>query len=177
MGVVMGAVDTSLGRPVAIKFLPPQKVPREAAVARFLREARAAAAGNGAPSQVKDAGAPTPPRPSPEDERNAALGRAAEAQCANHRQQMTTFARDEASRKRAAAQAKAFMCRGMASSRCERPVCMDACLVLNDQPCVQQMKYVIDHGPAPKYCRRPTTSNELLLAILGAFGPRPRRYG
>jgi len=105
----------------------------------------------GAPSQVKDAGAPAPPRPSPEDERNAALGRAAEAQCANHRQQMTTFARDEASRKRAAAQAKAFMCRGMASSRCERQVCMEACLVLNDQPCIQQMKYVIDHGPAPKY--------------------------
>jgi len=64
---------------------------------------------------------------------------------------MTTFARDDASRKSAAARAKAFMCRGMASSRCERQVCMEACLVLNDQPCVQQKRYVIEHGPAPKY--------------------------
>ncbi len=44
MGVVLGAVDTSLGRPVAIKFLSPHKARREGAVARFLREARAAAA-------------------------------------------------------------------------------------------------------------------------------------
>ena len=78
-------------------------------------------------------------------------GKAAEAQCANHRRQMTTIARDEATRKRAATQAKSFMCRGMASSRCERQVCMEACLVLEDQACIQQMRYVIDHGPAPKY--------------------------
>ncbi|MDB4945734.1 MAG: serine/threonine protein kinase [Labilithrix sp.] len=43
MGVVLGAEDTSLGRKVAIKFLAPQKADREGAVARFLREARAAA--------------------------------------------------------------------------------------------------------------------------------------
>ena len=43
MGVVLGATDTSLGRPVAIKFLAPHKARREGAVARFLREARAAA--------------------------------------------------------------------------------------------------------------------------------------
>lgn len=44
MGVVLGATDASLGRPVAIKFLAPAKARREGAVARFLREARAAAA-------------------------------------------------------------------------------------------------------------------------------------
>ncbi len=112
------------------------------------------------PTVKKDGGAPSPPSkdggapaPAPDDdaERNAALGRAAETQCANHRQQMTTFARDEASRKRAATQAKMFMCRGLSSSRCERQVCLEACLVLNDQPCIQQIKTVIDHGPAPKY--------------------------
>jgi eukaryotic-like serine/threonine-protein kinase len=43
MGVVMGAVDTSLGRPVAIKFLSPGKARRDGAVQRFIREARAAA--------------------------------------------------------------------------------------------------------------------------------------
>ncbi len=43
MGVVMGAADTSLGRPVAIKFLSPARVTREGAIQRFLREARAAA--------------------------------------------------------------------------------------------------------------------------------------
>jgi len=43
MGVVIGAQDTSLGRPVAIKFLAPHKARRDGAVARFLREARAAA--------------------------------------------------------------------------------------------------------------------------------------
>ena len=109
----------------------------------------------GAPSQTKDAGAPAPDKDDKEDkaeaERNATLGKAAEAQCANHRRQMTTFARDEATRKRAATQAKTFMCRGMASSRCERQVCMEACLVLGDQACIQQMKYVMEHGPAPKY--------------------------
>ncbi|MBS2013849.1 MAG: protein kinase [Deltaproteobacteria bacterium] len=43
MGVVLGAQDTSLGRPVAIKFLSPQKARREGSVPRFIREARAAA--------------------------------------------------------------------------------------------------------------------------------------
>src|SRR5688572_14572709 len=44
MGVVLGAVDVSLGRPVAIKFLAPSKSRKESAIARFHREARAAAA-------------------------------------------------------------------------------------------------------------------------------------
>jgi eukaryotic-like serine/threonine-protein kinase len=43
MGIVMGAYDTSLGRPVAIKFLSPSRATREGAIQRFLREARAAA--------------------------------------------------------------------------------------------------------------------------------------
>ncbi|MBX3186386.1 MAG: protein kinase [Labilithrix sp.] len=43
MGVVLGALDTSLGRPVAIKFLSPTRARREGTVPRFLREARAAA--------------------------------------------------------------------------------------------------------------------------------------
>jgi eukaryotic-like serine/threonine-protein kinase len=43
MGVVFGAEDLSLRRLVAIKFLMPQKADREGAVARFLREAKAAA--------------------------------------------------------------------------------------------------------------------------------------
>ena len=43
MGVVLGAQDTSLGRRVAIKFLSPGKSRNDSAVARFVREARAAA--------------------------------------------------------------------------------------------------------------------------------------
>src|SRR3954451_4536143 len=43
MGVVLGAEDTSLGRKVAIKFLAPHKADRDGAMARFAREARAAA--------------------------------------------------------------------------------------------------------------------------------------
>jgi len=43
MGVVLGAVDLSLGRKVAIKFLSPQKAGRQGATERFAREARAAA--------------------------------------------------------------------------------------------------------------------------------------
>ena len=43
MGVVLGAVDLSLGRKVAIKFLAPSKAGRQGATARFGREARAAA--------------------------------------------------------------------------------------------------------------------------------------
>jgi serine/threonine-protein kinase len=43
MGVVLGALDTSLGRRVAIKFLSPGKSRNESAMARFVREARAAA--------------------------------------------------------------------------------------------------------------------------------------
>ena len=43
MGVVLGAEDTSLGRRVAIKFLAPHKARNDDAVARFVREARAAA--------------------------------------------------------------------------------------------------------------------------------------
>lgn len=44
MGVVLGAFDQSLGRPVAIKFLHPSRAASEATTLRFGREARAAAA-------------------------------------------------------------------------------------------------------------------------------------
>ncbi len=43
MGVVLSATDATLGRSVAIKFLAPHKARHEGAVARFVREARAAA--------------------------------------------------------------------------------------------------------------------------------------
>ena len=43
MGVVMGAQDLTLGRPVAIKFLSPAKAGRPDALQRFQREARSAA--------------------------------------------------------------------------------------------------------------------------------------
>ncbi len=107
----------------------------------------------GTPSQ-KDGGAgpsPGPDKDKEEQERNAALGRQAEANCRVHTQNMTTFAHDDASRKEAAQRAKNFMCRGMVSSRCERQVCLQACMTLNDQPCIQNITYVIDHGPPPKY--------------------------
>jgi serine/threonine-protein kinase len=44
MGVVYKAEDLKLQRPVALKFLPPNSLGNEEAKARFLREARAAAA-------------------------------------------------------------------------------------------------------------------------------------
>ncbi|MCW5834304.1 MAG: protein kinase [Labilithrix sp.] len=104
----------------------------------------------GAPMQ-KDAGAPSPDKDKEEAERLAALARSAETNCNHHRQQMTTFARDEASRKTAATRAKGFMCRGLAGSKCERQVCLEACLILNDSMCIQNARYAIDHGPTPKY--------------------------
>ena len=137
----------------------PSPAPAPAPTAR--RDGGAPAQKDGGAPAPKDGGAPAPkdggaPAPPPdhdkeEAERLATLGRAAEAQCKNHRQQMTTFARDEATRKTAATRAKGFMCRGLAGSKCERQVCLEACLVLNDTNCIRDARYAIDHGPPPKY--------------------------
>ncbi|MBX3212610.1 MAG: protein kinase [Labilithrix sp.] len=129
----------------------PSPAPAPAPTAR--RDGGAPAQKDGGAPAPKDGGAPAPPpdHDKEEAERLATLGRAAEAQCKNHRQQMTTFARDEATRKTAATRAKGFMCRGLAGSKCERQVCLEACLVLNDTNCIRDARYAIDHGPPPKY--------------------------
>jgi hypothetical protein len=104
----------------------------------------------GAPQTLRDAGGGGN-KDKEDEERNKQLGIAAQRSCDYHTQQMTLFARDDASRKRAAEQAKSFMCKGFSSSRCERQVCLNACMALGDSQCIQQIRYTIDHGPPPKY--------------------------
>jgi serine/threonine-protein kinase len=99
---------------------------------------------------LKHAGTRPTDKDKEEQEHNAALGRTAEVNCRHHTTLMNTATTD-AAHKRAAETAKALMCRGSVSSRCERQVCLNACTYLHDQVCVQQISYVIDHGPPPKY--------------------------
>jgi hypothetical protein len=73
-----------------------------------------------------------------------------EDNCKRQMQQMTVFSRDDASRKRAATTAKAFMCRGGASTKCELDVCLYACGVLGDADCTRQYQYLRDFGPRSK---------------------------
>jgi eukaryotic-like serine/threonine-protein kinase len=115
------------------------------------------------PSGAKDGGAPgpTPPTPPPpaqkdagapnkDEEREAALAKAAERNC-QHQSTMMNMARDEAAQKKAADQAKLFTCnKGMQASRCERQVCLRACSFLHDQECIRQVNYYNDQWP-PKY--------------------------
>ncbi len=102
----------------------------------------------GAPQTSKDAGA----KPNDDAEQKKRLAQMAQERCDNHVRDMTTFARTDADRKRAAERAKTFTClKGPTASSCERQVCMQACGILNDEPCLRQMKYVIDQGPKPPY--------------------------
>ncbi len=104
----------------------------------------------GAPQAPKDAGAA--PKPNDDAERDALLARKAQERCDVYTRDMTTFARTDADRKRAAERAKSFTClKGVTATSCERQVCMQACGILNDGPCLQQMRYAIDHGPKPPY--------------------------
>jgi serine/threonine protein kinase len=104
----------------------------------------------GAPSAKDGGAAPPPPNPDKEEqERNAALGKAAERSCQHHTLMISQG--DTAARKRNAQTAKGFMCRGAISSRCERQVCLQTCLITEDKMCEQQIRYVMDHGPPPKY--------------------------
>ena len=107
-----------------------------------------------APPPVKDAGAPAKHHdagPDPEAERNATLHRSAEQQCAFNHQMMTLYGQSPAAKKEAAQRAKGFMCRGGASSSCERRTCQEACTILGDDDCIRQMDYIISSGPPPKY--------------------------
>ena len=164
LGVLTGLVFLGLGAGgymvvVGRDVRPPAPTPADAAppavtIAPTPPTASAPPSASVAPPVKKDPGPPRVPGPDPkkaEDERNAVLGRAAEQQCRFHQSQMTTFAQDDAARKRAATSAKGFMCRGGASSRCERQVCKEACLVLGDQMCIQQITFTIEHGQPPKY--------------------------
>ena len=87
----------------------------------------------------------------PEAERAATLHKRAEQQCAFNHQMMTLYGQSPAAKKEAAQRAKGFMCRGGASSSCERRTCEEACTILGDDECIRQIDYVINYGPAPKY--------------------------
>ena len=114
------------------------------------KDAGAPAHDAGAPNVAKDAGAGSD-KDKAEKERIAALAAHNREQCNVYQQDMTTFARTDEQRKKAAERAKMFTCRGQVSTSCERQVCMQACGILGDGNCLRDMQYVIDHGMAPPY--------------------------
>ena len=92
---------------------------------------------------------PAPPLSALKSEHKDAHAKA-EAMCRAHNAAMSRATTDSA-RERAAQRAKAASCHGNASSRCERLLCLNACTVLHDAACVQEITDVIDDGPPPKY--------------------------